>query len=60
MTRPLSILVALFAVVAVIMLIGFATRAPGFAALRDGLGRQARSATDVLDEGAEKAADEVG
>jgi hypothetical protein len=55
MTRPMSIFIALFAIVAVITLIGIATRTTRFATLRDGLGRQVRSAMDVLDDTVEEA-----
>ena len=55
MSRPMSIFIALFAIIAVVMLIGVATRTTRFATLRDGLGRQVRSAMDVLDDTVEEA-----
>jgi hypothetical protein len=51
----MSIFIALFAIIAVVMLIGVATRTTRFATLRDGLGRQVRSAMDVLDDTVEEA-----
>lgn len=54
MSRPMSIFIALFAIIAVVMLIGVATRTTRFATLRDGLGRQVRSAMDVLDDTVEE------